>query len=300
MKVMLTKQIDFCFGVRRAIRLTEDALKRAKGPVYCLGPLIHNRFEVKRLEGLGLHVIDVAQLKKLKKDASLVIRSHGISPRILTRLKKRNIMLIDCCCPFVKSLQNTVDFLSRKGYSLIIVGDSQHPEVETLIDIAKDRFFVIDKLTDLRPLRSWILRTRRVGIVSQTTQPPQFYYKIILKIFGLLSESSSFALAKIEEFRIHHTICNWTILRQMEAYQLAKKADVMLIVGDHLSANTRKLYAICKDVNKASYHIQDYEEIRPSWIKGKSTVGITSGASTPRYVIDEVVAHLKGRFSCRR
>jgi 4-hydroxy-3-methylbut-2-enyl diphosphate reductase len=272
MKIYVAKHGGFCFGVKRAIRIALDAAKEWKS-VYSLGPLIHNRIAVDDLKKKG--IITVEELDEIKSK-KVIIRSHGVHPDILKKLKAQNFKIIDATCPRVRRAQKYVEKLIKEGYYVIIVGEKDHPEVKGLLGYAgKKAEIYSDNLK---------LKKRRIGVVPQTTLDIEHFNTAVSNL-----------MRSVLEMKIYNTICHETVLRIKEALKIAKKADVMIVLGGRNSANTTRLYQICKKI-KPSYHIESAKEISLKWFKGIKSIGITAGASTPSEQIIEVVKHIRKMF----
>lgn len=271
MKIFRAHHSGFCFGVKRAIRMAMDAVQK-KNSVYSLGPLIHNRDFVAALEKKGIYVIeDVNELKDA--DCSVIVRSHGIRPALFAKLKKKGVTIIDATCPKVRRAQRYVEKLSQDGYFVVIVGEKDHPEVRGLLGYAgKNAVIYNDNLE---------LRHKKIGIVPQTTLDFEHFYNAVKNL-----------LPKVIEMKVYNTICDETTLRITEAISIARKVDMMLVVGGKNSANTTRLYQICKSI-RPSYHIESTKDIIRDWFKGVKSVGITAGASTPDGQIKKVIEYLK-------
>jgi 4-hydroxy-3-methylbut-2-enyl diphosphate reductase len=269
MKIFLSSKSNFCFGVKRAIDLIEKNLKK-NFSLYTLGPIIHNPQEVKRLEKMGLKVVE--KVEEIK-NGKLVVSCYGLSPEIIKEVKKRKISLIDATCPYVKNLREKAKNLNIEGYQVIIIGDRGHQEVETLQDVIGRRGIVVSEEKELKNLKI----EKKVGVVAQTTQNFSNFKKIVSNL-----------LKKTKELKIYNTICSATFERQREAKILAKKVDLMLIVGGKNSANTNRLFHISKGIVE-TYHIEEISQIKKSWFKNKEKIGIISGASTPSWIIEEIL-----------
>ncbi|MGC8588198.1 MAG: 4-hydroxy-3-methylbut-2-enyl diphosphate reductase [Hydrogenobaculum sp.] len=270
-KVLIAKNAGFCYGVKRAITLAERAAKEHYR-VYTLGPLIHNPQEVKRLSDMG---IKTATDTNIDKDATVIVRSHGISPEKERFLKDTFAKVIDATCPYVKAVHEAVVSLAKEGYFVVIVGEKDHPEVHGTIgylEEAKGRYKVVDSFEDVEDIEE-----DRVGVVAQTTQNEIFFENVVLKL-----------LKKVKELKVINTICNATEERQSDIYELAPIVDVMIIIGGKNSGNTKRLFEISKSLNERSYHIETKDEIDPSWLEGAETIGISAGASTPDWIIEDV------------
>lgn len=273
MEILLADKSGFCFGVKRAINTAFDAAHQ--GRVFCLGPLIHNPQEVERLNRAGVATIE--DFSSLKPGDSLIIRSHGVPPRVLTEASDRELNIIDLTCPFVGKAQRDAGTLKKEGYQVIVVGERKHPEVQSILCYAGDDAIVVEKAEDLEGLAF----QSRMGIVAQTTQSHDNFLEIVLKI-----------LRHSKELKIYNTICSSTKERQDAARILAAQVDVMLVVGGRNSANTSRLADVCKREGKHTHHIELADEIRHEWLKDANKVGITAGASTPDWVVEGVIKEL--------
>jgi len=242
-------------------------------PVYTLGPLIHNPQEVERLERLGVKTI--SRLSQIKT-GTLIVPSHGLPQFVLKKIEKKRLKLIDATCPFVKRAQLLAKRLHERGYHVVIVGQKSHPEVISLLSFANGEASVVETPRDVEKIKT----DKRIGVISQTTQAVESFEKIVKRL-----------KMKIKNPKIHNTICKETSQRQKEAKGLAKRANLMIVIGGKNSANTTRLYDICKKVTPA-YHIESAEELRPGWFSKKRGVGITSGTSTPDWIIRSVVKSL--------
>ncbi|MEO0225395.1 MAG: 4-hydroxy-3-methylbut-2-enyl diphosphate reductase [candidate division WOR-3 bacterium] len=269
MEVIVAPYAGFCSGVKRAIKLTEDALKKGK-QVYTLGPIIHNPAVVKNLEKKGIRIL--RQYKK-GEDAIVVIRSHGLEPAVLEEIKSYGYEIVDATCPYVRRAQNYVENLKREGYFIVIIGEARHPEVKGLLGFAGEAGMVYEPE---KPLPS-----RRIGIVEQTT----------IDIASLRAALGDL-VSRIDEIKVFNTICAETKLRINSALDLCQRVDLVIVVGGKNSANTTNLANLCGKIKK-TYHIERAGEIKRQWLKGVKKIGVAAGTSTPQWVIDEVVKRLK-------
>ncbi len=268
-RVMLAEHSGFCFGVRRAISLAEEAL-RGEGPVYSLGFIIHNSREVGRLEKEGLKVVD--GLDGLGP-GTLIIRSHGAHPSVFTRAEGRGLKIVDATCPFVKRLHEIVSMLKGEGYRVIAAGEREHPEVMALSGVA-----VVENAGDALKVR----KCKKIGVVSQTTRSAESFREVVSVLTG-----------KAKELRVFNTICSATEKRQASALELSNKADVMVVVGGYNSANTRRLEEICREAGTKTVHIEGASGVSPGAFKGVRAAGVTAGASTPGWIVKEVIKKLE-------
>ncbi len=276
MEVFLADKAGFCFGVKRAINTAFEAAGKGTGGVYCLGPLIHNPQEVERLRRLGIETVE--DFSSLKPGNSLIIRSHGVPPRVVAQARDMGLTIIDLTCPFVGKAQRDAETLQKEGYQVIVVGEKKHPEVQSILGYAGDNAVVVETADDVAGLRL----EPRLGVVAQTTQSYSNFSETVLKLLRLS-----------KELKVFNTICSSTKERQEAAQILARKVDVMLVVGGRNSANTSRLASLCRDVGKSTYHIEVADEIRTEWLAGIKSVGVTAGASTPDWVVDGVLEKLK-------
>ena len=274
MEIILAKEYGFCFGVRRAISLAEDALRSGK-KVASLGPIIHNSLEVSRLESMGLRVIE--DINDLNPEESLLIRSHGAPLDVISELKRRGTDIIDATCPLVARAQRMVDFLSSEGYTVIIAGEQGHPEVKGLVSYGRGKTFVVSSSEEISELPG-----EKIGIVGQTTFSIDRFREIVGEI-----------VSKSWEVRIFNTLCNASRKRQIAVEELVEKTDVIIVIGGKNSANTRRLVEIAESKGATVYHIESWNELLPDWFIGKEKIGITAGASTPDWVIEKVLDKIR-------
>lgn len=274
MKVILAKRAGFCFGVKRATQMAFEAAGKDK-TTCTLGPIIHSPQVVKRLEEMGVKVV-----KNLDgmDNGTIIIRSHGVASDELSEAVQKQLEIIDATCPFVKKAQEHVKSLSDSGYSVVVVGDADHPEVQGIVSYGGDKVFVVGSGEEVKKLP----KMNKIGIVAQTTQS-----------FENLKNVVSECLLRGGEIRIFNTICDATAVRQEEAKELACQVDCMLVVGGFNSANTRRLAEVCVELQPRTHHIETADEIDQAWFEGVERVGVTAGASTPKWIIDEVVQRVE-------
>lgn len=274
MRIEIAKHAGYCYGVERALKLTKEAALSLPKPIFTLGPIIHNPQVVDSLKKKGVYPVDgVEEIK----EGTIIVRSHGIDPQVIKEVKRQGIKVVDATCPFVKKAQQCAAMLREEGYNLIIVGERNHPEVIGILAYAGGKAFVVEQVSELPTLT----KQRKVGIVVQTTQSEENLKKIVAKI-----------LPQVSEVKVYNTICDATSKRQKVARELARKANVMLVIGGKNSANTTRLAQICRETNPYIYHIETASELQPSWFKDIAIVGVTAGASTPHWILEEVVDRL--------
>ena len=285
MKVLIAKKHGFCFGVEHAIALAEKMLTKGK-TVYCLGPLIHNKQVVDRLSESGLKVVSsldeipnpTSSSQSCEQVPTVLIRSHGCRPELIEQIKSRGLKLADATCILVKRAQKLVAELHRQGYLVVVVGDPDHPETRGVIGYAPNVTVIADE-RDFAKLPS----EGRLAIISQTTSSPEDFDRIV----GLISQRG------YSEIKVVNTICRETTRRQTSAIELCQMVDVMFVLGSRHSANTRELARLCRRQVKNTYHLEGWQDFDPQYIEGKNTAGITAGASTPDWIIQEFVTNLQ-------
>lgn len=273
MSVKLAKKTGFCFGVKRAVRMAEEALSRKK-PIYSLGSIIHNKQVVRTLSKKGLKVIE--NINDIKKGV-LVISSHGLSPKITSSIAKRGIDIIDTTCPFVLNAQRIAKRLASEGYVVVIVGDERHPEVKALVDFAAKNVHVVKDKAQAKKLK--LNKSDKVSIISQTTQSKGNFSDVV-KIM---------TAKKLKKLVVFNTICEDAETRQEDARALSKQVDLMIVVGGRNSANTKRLLDVSAANSAAAYLIETESEIKDSWLRPGELIGVTSGASTPDWIVEKVI-----------
>lgn len=271
MKVTVAPCAGFCFGVTRALDIAFDAAREGRGPVATLGPIIHNPQVVAKLEGEGLHAFD--ELDRIES-GTLVVRSHGLPKSVLDRARAKGLTVVDATCPFVKQAQERAVQLEREGYRVVVVGEKDHPEVLSITGNLEGPAIVVNDTGSLSELG----RHEKIGVVCQTTQPLERLRSAVNEL-----------LERTTELKVFNTICGATLERQRNALDLARRADVMVVVGGKNSANTRRLRELCREAGCDAYHIETADELEPQWFEGRNEVGVTGGASTPQWIIDEIV-----------
>ncbi len=275
MKIELARGAGFCFGVKRAVNIALKTVREVDPPVYTIGPIIHNPQVVEKLRQQG--IIPVAEITDLPP-GTVIIRSHGIHPDLLQQIKESGHRVIDATCPFVRRAQNYAEQLNKEGFKTVIVGKKDHPEVEGLLGHSGQKAVVVYNSSDLKQLGG----QGRIGVIAQTTTPFSQFQQVVLKL-----------LEKTKELRVYNTTCSSTEKRQKETANLAKRADLMLIMGGKNSANTSRLAELCKQIGTETHHIETAAELLPEWLKEKSLVGVSTGTSTPHWVIDKLIRKLK-------
>ncbi|MFQ5462233.1 MAG: 4-hydroxy-3-methylbut-2-enyl diphosphate reductase [Phycisphaerae bacterium] len=268
----------FCFGVEDAIEIAEDAVrKHGAGKVVALGPVIHNKDVVAKLERAGLD--QSGDIDAVDPEESVLIRSHGAGPEVFQRAAERELNVIDATCVLVKRAQSEVRRLHEEGYHVVMIGDADHPEVRGVIGYAPD-VTVLDRganLDEVLPFKE------RLGIVAQTTHSPEH-------VAGMIAEILK---RPYREVKIVNTLCLEVTRRQDAAVALCREVDVMFVLGGLHSANTREVARLCEETGCDTYHLETWDQFDPAMIAGKKTAGVTAGASTPEWVIGEFVKNLE-------
>lgn len=278
MQVLVAKHAGFCVGVERAFKIAlQDAGKK---PVFMLGNLVHNKQVVDRLKAQG--VLSVSSLNEIPPGSAgtLLISAHGVSPEIYDQAEKLSLKIVDTTCPWVKKAQKIAADLASRGCQVIIVGDRGHAEVKGLLGWSQGRGFVVQDLSDLEFLP--IDKKTCLGVIAQTTQAEEHFQRLTT---ALKQQSAA--------VEIYNTICGATSQRQNAAVELAKQVDLMLVIGDKMSANTNRLTELCAKTGTETCQIETLQELNKKWLKNKTTIGLTAGASTPEWVTNEVLGFLR-------
>ena len=280
MKVKIEKAAGtgFCFGVKHAINILEKTA-REQGKVETLGAVVHNQQVLQRLERQG---ITVAKNLETVKSKTLAIGAHGVGPEVADRLQKMRLPVVDTTCRFVHRAQKVAQQLSRDGFFVVVYGDVNHPEVKGILAWANGEGIATLDANDVKNLDPL---PKKIGVLAQTTQIPANFNNFLKQLVDI-------ALAKDSELHIIDTICHDIRRRQESAQKLAEKVDLMLIVGDHTSANSNRLAELCSRQTE-TYLIETADDIKSAWIKGHKHIGITGGASTSEETINQVLERLE-------
>ena len=275
MEVILAEHLGFCYGVKRAIEIARQNAS-TDGTSSTLGPIIHNPQMVERLKNEGVGTI--GSLDEMA-DGLVIIRSHGVGPKVYEEAESRGLEIVDATCPHVKKAQLSAKLLSEEGYTVVIVGEKNHPEVKSIFEWTEQNAYIIETEAEVDALPP----IGKLGIVSQTTFSGEKFRSIV-----------SCLLEKSREIKILRTICTATDLRQAAALELAKNVDAMIVVGGKNSANTSRLAKLCATKCK-TYHIETVAELQDEWLDHVNKIGITAGASTPDWIIKEVYKQCQNR-----
>lgn len=272
MKIELAENYGFCFGVKRAIKIAEENRKSAT-----YGPLIHNAKEIERLKA-DFQVALSENLDDFHPGDTAVIRTHGIPKQERSELHARGVNVVDATCPYVTKPQQICEEMSAQGYEIVIFGDAEHPEIRGVRSYANDETHVVMSVDELEKIHL----KERVAVVAQTTRKVDEFLKIV-----------NYLIPRHKEVRVFNTICNATFENQDAVRDLSKKADVMIIIGGKNSSNTKQLQSIAESHCSDSYHIEGPDDIEAQWFEDKSFCGISAGASTPDWIIEQVIRRIK-------
>jgi small subunit ribosomal protein S1 len=276
LEVIVSPHLGYCFGVKRAMRLIEQGLDCFGGRIHTLGDVIHNPPEVERLKARG--VVPVESLDEVEEGGTLVLRAHGVHPDIVCEAERRGIRILDATCPFVQRSQHFVKRFGEEPRAVIIIGDSTHPEVRGIAGHAGSRAIIVKntaEAADIDPLE-------RAGVVIQTTFPRDEAERII----AVLRQ-------KVPDLIVRDTICQATEARREAALALAERVDLVLVVGGRNSSNTKRLFQVCVDAGVPTRLVESPDDIDPAWFANVKKVGITTGTSTPDWLIDAALARLQ-------
>ncbi|MDQ1591941.1 MAG: hypothetical protein QOG71_2568 [Pyrinomonadaceae bacterium] len=277
MQVLLAEEYGFCFGVERAVEMVEGALSEG-ARVRTLGPLIHNTQEIERLEAHGVATIDAPT--DVEGEVTAVIRAHGVTPEVQRELEARAAHVIDATCPFVTKVQKLAERAAAEGRDVVVVGNPDHPEMIGVVGYAPDHAHVVRDAGEVANLPG---RLRAPLVVSQTT----------IKLSTFLEAAEAVRARSDGEPQIVNTICSATRDRQDAARALAGHVEAFYVIGGKHSSNSLKLLSVCKESCERSFLIETPEEIDAEDLRGVERVGVTAGASTPNWLIEQVVARLR-------
>jgi len=279
-EVILSKNAGFCYGVKRAVDMAVSVQEKYNKKIYTLGPLIHNNDVVSYLKTLNIFPIEIEDIENLKKDDIVIIRSHGIPLEIFNKLKEKEVITIDATCTYVSNIQQKVKKYYDSGYSILIVGDKNHPEVIGINGWCNNSAIITNDSDELQHL------PKKICVVSQTTEKQSRWENVLEKVVKFSKEIVAF-----------NTICSATGVRQKAAYDLSEHVDCMIVIGGKNSSNTTKLYEICTKNCNNTIHIENFKEIPLELLNNRNMkkIGITAGASTPDWVINETINKLSNR-----
>ena len=276
MQVLLAEEYGFCFGVERAVNMVEDAVKEG-GTIRSLGALIHSAQEMDRLGAKGVSTINTPD--EADGETVAVIRAHGVTPQVQHDLEERAAKVIDATCPFVTRVQHLAERAAQQGRDVVVAGNPDHPEMIGVVGYAPNNTYVVrdaSEVESLPPLRQPL-------VVSQTT----------IKLQTFLDVAKAVRAKSDTEPQVVNTICSATRDRQDAARALAGQVDAFYVIGGRHSSNSVKLLAVCKEQCERSFLIETPDEIDAADLEGIERVGVTAGASTPNWLIEQVIERLR-------
>ena len=275
--VVVADSAGFCFGVKRAVEIVENQIKESPNkPIYTYGPIIHNEIVVSEFEANGVKVIEEDMPLDDIEPGIVIIRSHGVSKKVVEDLTAHGFEIVDATCPFVLKIHRLVQEFDEKDYRIVIVGNASHPEVCGIIGwIPSGQYYCVSTPEEFTALN--LPKDKIIGIVSQTT----FNYDKFQELVEIIRQKGYDICAK-------NTICSATEERQKEAVRISQNSEAMIVIGGKSSSNSRKLFEICQENCKNTYFIQTKDDLDLSVLQSIDDVGITAGASTPKKIIEEV------------
>lgn len=284
MEIVLAESLGFCMGVKRAVDIAYRALDNAGArQVVTLGPLIHNSQEIERLTRDG--IIEAASEDAIPEGSTVIIRAHGVAPQSYEALKARGLRIMDGTCPYVHYSQRKAVELREQGYTVVIAGDKNHPEIRGILGYIDDDGYAVKSAEEVQALP----RFDRVGVIAQTTISPQKYQAII----DALGE-------KAREVKVCETICDATTENQQSIRDLSGEVELLYVIGGRHSANSNKLVDVAREQCPRTMLIETADEIDPNDLQGVEKVGVSAGASTPDWMIQRVVERLREIANQRR
>ena len=303
MEIKVAKHAGFCFGVKKAIEIAEEVAQNNKDKTYVYGQLVHNEKVIKDLE--NKEIIFVENINEIPEGAVTVLRAHGEPGTTYQILEQKSITkeknLNDATCPLVTLVHNVAIKLKNNGYEVILFGKHNHPEaIGTSYHLKGKDTFIVENPEDYELVIEHMNKNNfeKIALISQTTMSVYGYKKLIDNINSKLNngrfEEIPLSLKDLtKKYGFVDTICNPTKQRQSDTEELSKECDIVIIIGGKNSSNSKELYAKCKEFGVESYFIQSSEQLQKEWFIGKEKIGVTAGASTPDYLIDEVVERIK-------
>ena len=272
MNVKLAENYGFCFGVKRAIKIAEENVGSST-----YGPLIHNGKEIERLEN-DFKVSLVEDISTFKAGDKAVIRTHGIPKNELASLRKKKIDVIDATCPYVTKPQQICEEMSKAGYDIVIFGDAQHPEIKGVMSYADKGVTVVESVEELKDKFFY----DKIAVVAQTTRKVEEFMEVC-----------NYLMRSHKEVRVFNTICNATFDNQDAVRKLSNVSDVMVVIGGKNSSNTKQLHSISKENCSDSYLVEGPDDLEAVWFNKKEECGVSAGASTPDWIIQQVTQKIK-------
>jgi (E)-4-hydroxy-3-methyl-but-2-enyl pyrophosphate reductase len=278
MKIVRARVLGFCGGVQRAVQMIETELEES-GPLRTLGAIVHNAHVVNALARKGARPVD--HLDDVPEGETVAITAHGAGEEVHAEIRQRGLRLIDTTCPCVRRAQETVARLVEEGFSIVLYGEAEHPEVRGILSWTSGRGIATQV-----PHVEIPIGKQGIAVISQTTKNAEKFAEFAQAIVKRYT-------GQVPEIRIVDTTCPETGRRYQAAEELARSVDVLIVVGSRTSANTRKLAETCEATGVPTHHIESEDEIEEEWITDRNHVGVTAGASTPDDVVDDVVRRLE-------
>jgi 4-hydroxy-3-methylbut-2-en-1-yl diphosphate reductase len=285
MEIEVDPKSGFCFGVDLAVKKAEEEILKS-GKVYCLGEIVHNDMEVKRLEELGMMTIDHEKLKQLQ-NVTVLIRAHGEPPETYKIAKENGINLIDASCPIVLKFQSRVVKADDGQNQIVIYGKKDHPEVIGLSGQIDYKAIIIEKEEDLDELDL----SKPIALFSQTTKPGSSYRKIAESLTNRMKKDD-----QMPALKVNNTICGQVSGRDENLIAFSKKNDVIIFVGGRNSSNAKTLYNLCKSINQRSYFITSTDDLQRDWFNINDSVGICGATSTPKWLMEKAKDYIVKMF----
>lgn len=277
MEIKIAKNAGFCFGVKRAMKMAWDELQKSDEKIYALGPLIHNKQAVLKYEENGLNTIE--KVSEVPHSKNMIIRSHGVGEYVYKESEQKDINIIDTTCPFVKKIHEIAKKYHSDGFKLIVIGDSKHPEVIGINGWCNNEAIIIKTLSELDNIN--LDKNKKYCVVAQTTINIDLYNEILEALSN-----------RLDTVVFNNTICSATKVRQESAKEISREVDMMVVVGGKHSSNTQKLVQICKSF-VPTLAIETVDELNPNDFIGFEKIGLTAGASTPDWIIEEVISFIE-------
>ena len=277
MEIKIAKNAGFCFGVKRAMKMAWDELQKSEEKIYALGPLIHNKQAVLKYEENGLNTIE--KVSEVPHSKNMIIRSHGVGEYVYKESEQKDINIIDTTCPFVKKIHEIAKKYNSDGFKLIVIGDSKHPEVIGINGWCNNEAIIIKTLSELDNIN--LDKNKKYCVVAQTTINIDLYNEILEALSN-----------RLDTVVFNNTICSATKVRQESAKEISREVDMMVVVGGKHSSNTQKLVQICKSF-VPTLAIETVDELNPNDFIGFEKIGLTAGASTPDWIIEEVISFIE-------
>lgn len=284
-KILIAEHSGFCYGVKMAVDKAFELADTSTKPVYVLGELIHNPQVVDKLKEQDVKT--VRSIQEIPEGSTVLIRTHGVAPEHIELAESKGLDVSDATCPDVRRVQERAMELARDNYTVIVVGKDEHPEVVGIMAHSRKmpdaKIVAINSPEQLEPALAGLPKSR-IGIVSQTTQMEETFFQVV-------AEVARFA----REMKVYNTICPATYKRQSAAEQLAREVELMIVIGGKNSSNTTHLADVCQAIGTPAIHVETVAELKahPAALESAQTIGVTAGASTPDWLVKDVLDYLE-------